>query len=460
MAHREGCSERVKELKGTRRTVARERAVLVEVTLAGDAVGRQVHRDRLEELGRLADAAGAEVVATATQRRRGADPSTYVGQGKAKELGDLAREQRAHVIIFDNELSPAQVRNLEDATETKVIDRSELILDIFASRARTNESRLQVELAQLEYQYPRLRRLWTHLSRMEAGVGTRGPGETQLETDRRIVRRRITELKRRIGEIDARKEREVRSRSGMLTVGLVGYTNAGKSSILNALTDADAYVEDKLFATLDTRTRAWTLPHRLTALVSDTVGFIRDLPHHLIASFKATLEEAIHADLLLHIVDVSTEHAQADVEAVLTVLAEIRCADKPQILVLNKADLVKDPLHLDLAHRAFPGAVATSAKTGEGLDRLARIVTERLVGPEKVITVRASPEDGRLLAWIDRHAEVMERSLADGELVQRIRIPERLVAEIQQLAARRVEVTTDGGKTTAANIQRDKGGPG
>ncbi|MGB2755942.1 MAG: GTPase HflX [Phycisphaerae bacterium] len=450
----------MKELKGTRRTVVRERAVLVEVTLAGDAVGRQVHRDRLEELGRLADAAGAEVVATATQRRRGADPSTYVGQGKAKELGNLAREQRAHVILFDNDLSPAQVRNLEDATETKVIDRSELILDIFASRARTNESRLQVELAQLEYQYPRLRRMWTHLSRLEGGgIGARGPGETQLETDRRIVRKRITDLKHKIREIDARKEREVRSRSGMLTVGLVGYTNAGKTSILNALTDADAYVEDKLFATLDTRTRAWTLPHRLTALVSDTVGFIRDLPHHLIASFKATLEEAIHADLLLHIVDVSTEHAQADVEAVLTVLAEIRCADKPQILVLNKTDLVEDPLHLDLAHRAFPGAVATSAKTGEGLDVLARTVTERLVGPEKEMTVRASPQDGRLLAWIDRHAEVIERGLVDGELVQRIRMPERLAAEIQRLAAHRVEVTTDGGKAAMRSIRRDEETP-
>jgi GTP-binding protein HflX len=183
------------------------------------------------------------------------------------------------------------------------------------------------------------------------------------------------------------------------------------------------------------------------------------LPHHLIASFKATLEEAIHADLLLHIVDVSTEHAPADVEAVLTVLAEIRCADKPQILVLNKADLVKDPLHLDLAHRAFPGAVATSAKTGEGLDRLAGIVTERLVGPEKEMTVRASPRDGRLLAWIDRHAEVMERHLADGELVQRIRMPERLVAEIQGLAAHRVEVTTDGGKAARRSIRRDEETP-
>jgi GTP-binding protein HflX len=446
----------VKERKSTRRTVVRERAVLVEVILEGDAVGRQGHRDRLEELGRLADAAGAEVVATVTQRRRGADPGTYVGRGKVEELGRLSRQEQAHVIIFDNDLSPAQVRNLEAATETKVIDRSELILDIFASRARTNESRLQVELAQLEYQYPRLRRMWTHLSRMEAGVGTRGPGETQLETDRRLVRRRITELKRRIGEIDARKEREVRSRSARLTVGLVGYTNAGKSSLLNALTSADVYVEDKLFATLDTRTRAWNLPYHLEALVSDTVGFIRDLPHHLIASFKATLEEAIHADLLLHIVDVSTEHVGADVEAVLAVLDEIGCADKPQILVLNKVDLVTDPLHLELAHRAFPGAVATSATTGDGLERLARIVTERLVGPEKGMTVRASPGDGRLLAWIDRHAKVIERCLTDGEWVQHIRLPERLAAEIGRMAERRVEVTTDEAGTAIQSVSGDK----
>jgi GTP-binding protein HflX len=434
----------VKELKTTRRTVVRERAVLVEVTLGGDAVGLEGHRDRLQELGRLADAAGAQVVASATQRRRGVDPSTYVGRGKAEELGRLAAAERAHVVIFDNDLSPAQVRNLEAAAQTKVIDRSELILDIFASRARTHEARLQVELAQLEYLYPRLRRLWTHLSRLEGGgIGTRGPGETQLETDRRLVRRRITDLKRKIRDIDARKERVVQSRGDRLAVGIVGYTNAGKSSLLNALTHAHAYVEDKLFATLDTRTRAWDLPHHLTALLSDTVGFVRDLPHHLVASFKATLEEAVHADLLLHVADVSTGHLEADVAAVHAVLDQIGCADKPQLIVLNKCDLVTDPLRLDLAARLFPGAVLASATRGDGLPDLAGAVARRLVGPPRAVTVRASPDDGRFLAWLQRHAEVLERSLEDGRLVHRVRLPERLVLEIPRRAGRPVRVTSD-----------------
>ena len=390
-------------------------------------------RDRLEELGRLADTAGAEVVGTMTQRRSAIHPGTYIGHGKIEELQSLAVAKRAHVIIFDNDLTPAQIRNIEKVTATKTLDRSELILDIFATRARTRAARLQVELAQLEYTYPRLKQLWTHLSRLEGGIGTRGPGETQLETDRRLVRQRIGDLKARLKEIDARKEREVRSRAGAMTVGLVGYTNAGKSSLLNALTGSDVYVEDKLFATLDTRTRGWELPHRVTVLLSDTVGFIRDLPHHLIASFKATLEEAVHADLLLHVVDVSTEHVRADQEAVGRVLEEIGCKDKPQLVVLNKTDLVRDPLHLDLARRASPGAVPTSAKTGAGLEDLARAVAERLLGPTKEIEIRTDAGDGRRLAWIEQHATVLDCRIDNGALVQRVRLPERLMAEMTHL---------------------------
>ena len=433
----------VRELKETRRSVARERAVLVDVIDEGDAGDlADGHRDRLDELGRLADTAGAEVVATMTQRRKSIHPGTYIGQGKVQELAALAQAKRANVIIFGNDLTPAQVRNLEKATDTKTIDRSELILDIFAARARTIEARLQVELAQLEYIQPRLKRMWTHLSRMEGGgLGTRGPGETQLEDDRRLVRNRITDLKRRLRQIDARKEREVKSRAGERTVGLVGYTNAGKSSLLNALTGSDVYVADKLFATLDTRTRAWHLPHGVTALLSDTVGFIRDLPHHLVASFKATLEEAVHADLLLHVVDVSTEHVQADLDAVGRVLEEIGCNQKPQLLVLNKADLVEEPVHLDLVRRAHPDSVATSAKTGLGLDALAREVMERLVGPPTQVTVRAAARDGRLLAWIDRHATVLERAIANGEVVQVIRVPKGLMAEVPRVAQEGYTVT-------------------
>ena len=422
----------MKELKATRRSVVRERAILVEAILDREETPDGA-RDRLEELGRLADTAGAEVVGTMTQRRSAIHPGTYIGHGKIEELQSLAVAKRAHVIIFDNDLTPAQIRNIEKVTATKTLDRSELILDIFATRARTRAARLQVELAQLEYTYPRLKQLWTHLSRLEGGIGTRGPGETQLETDRRLVRQRIVDLKARLKEIDARKEREVRSRAGAMTVGLVGYTNAGKSSLLNALTGSDVYVEDKLFATLDTRTRGWELPHRVTVLLSDTVGFIRDLPHHLIASFKATLEEAVHADLLLHVVDVSTEHVRADQEAVGRVLEEIGCKDKPQLVVLNKTDLVRDPLHLDLARRASPGAVPTSAKTGAGLEDLARAVAERLLGPTKEIEIRTDAGDGRRLAWIEQHATVLDRRIDNGAVVQRVRLPERLMAEMTRL---------------------------
>ncbi len=429
----------MKELKRTRRTVVKERAVLVEVIC--DAEGDAHHRERLEELERLADTAGARVVGTLTQRRRRMHPGTCIGHGKVEELGSLCRARKADVVVFDNDLTPGQVRNLEQGTGVKTLDRSELILDIFAARARTREARLQVELAQLEYTYPRLRRMWTHLSRIEGGIGTRGPGETQLETDRRLVRKRIGDLKRRLAEIDARKEREVASRRDQLTVGLVGYTNAGKSSLLNAVTGGNVRVEDRLFATLDTRTRTWQLPHGMTALLSDTVGFIRDLPHHLVASFKATLEEAVHADLLLHVVDVSTRHMRGDLAAVQGVLDEIGCGDKPQLVVLNKVDLVEDEAHVDLARRACPGAVPVSAVRGDGLDRLAEAVLERLMGPERDVTVRADATDGRLLAWLEQHADILHREVVDTQIVQTVRLPEGLVRQIDQVAEASYAVT-------------------
>ena len=421
--------------------MSRERAVLVEVITHDDDLDG--HRDRLEELHRLADTAGAEVVATMSQRRAAIHPGTYVGSGKVEELKALAEAHGAQVVIFDNNLTPAQVRNLEKVIDVKTIDRSELILDIFATRARTLEAKLQVELAQLEYALPRLKQLWTHLSRMEGGgLATRGPGETQLESDRRQARDRIQELKEKLRTVDARKEREVLARAGQLTVGLVGYTNAGKSSLLNALTGSHEYVEDKLFATLDTRTRIWRLPHGLKALLSDTVGFIRDLPHHLVASFKATLQEAVHANLLLHVVDVSTEHVKADMEAVEGVLAEIGCKDKPQLVVFNKADLVADPFRLDIMSRARPGSVAVSAKSGQGLEALTQAVTERLAGEMQEAVVRSPARNGRLLAWIQHHATVLEQAAEDGEIVTRVRLPARLMAELSGLGGRADAETT------------------
>ena len=264
--------------------------------------------------------------------------TTYLGKGKVDELKQLVDANDADVIMFDNDLSPAQTRNLEEATGVKVLDRTELILDIFASRAQTHQARLAVELAQLQYSLPRLKRMWTHLSRLKMGIGMRGPGEKQLEVDRRLVEKRIDDLRSELKTIERRKEREVAGRSDRMTVSLVGYTNAGKSTLLNALTGADVLAENKLFATLDTRTRRWQLPGWGPVLLSDTVGFIRDLPHHLIASFKATLEEARQADLLLHVADASNPAASEQIAVVYEVLEELGIEAKDTLLVLNKVD--------------------------------------------------------------------------------------------------------------------------
>ena len=309
----------VNELRRTE-SVLSESAVLVGVFL-GDQGQELVP---LEELEGLAEAAGTQVVGKLTQRREAPDAATYLGKGKVQELAALAHAEMADVIIFDNDLSPGQTRNLEKATGLKVLDRTELILDIFASRAQTHEARLAVELAQLEYQMPRLKRMWTHLSRQaQGGVGLRGPGEKQLEVDRRLAEKRVTDLRKQLRMIEHRRQREVAARQTQMTVSLVGYTNAGKSTLLNALTGSDVFTKDLLFATLDTRTRRWQLPGWGPVLLSDTVGFIRDLPHHLIASFRATLEEARQANLLLHVADAANPAVVEQVAAAYKVIEEL-----------------------------------------------------------------------------------------------------------------------------------------
>ena len=322
-------------------SVAAERAVLVGVILPGSSADP---RDPLGELASLTKTAGAEVVATVVQNRHKIDPSTFIGAGKAEEIKKIVELHKANVVIFDHDMSPNQLRDLEEIINAKILDRSELILDIFATRAKTHEAQLQIELAQLQYTYPRLRHMWSHLERVSsgagAGVGARGPGEMQLEIDRRIIRDRVSDLKANIKEVQERKSREVKSRKKQhFTISLVGYTNAGKSTMFNTLTGEQTFVEDKLFATLDTKTRRWHLGGAHSALVSDTVGFVRDLPHHLVASFKATLEEATHADMLLVVLDVSHPHAQLQLKTVVQVLKDIGCAELPT-LVLNKIDAV------------------------------------------------------------------------------------------------------------------------
>jgi GTP-binding protein HflX len=308
----------------------------------------------------------------------------------------------------------------------KVIDRSELILDIFAGRARTHEARLQVELAQLEYTAPRLRGMWTHLERIAGagggtgvgsvgGIGTRGPGERQIEIDRRIVSRRTTHLKRQIAEIDKRKIRQVQARHEYFNISLVGYTNAGKSTLMNALTDAGVIVEDRLFATLDTKTRRWNLDGG-SALLSDTVGFIRRLPHHLIASFKATLEEAIHADLLFHVVDASSPTAWEQYEAVTGVLRELDCAGHKTLVLLNKIDQAQDNAEVQILKHKLPDALAISAKTGTGLPELIDRVRHLIGGDPKRATVRVSSVDGRALAFLEKNAKVLDRRYAQSTI--------------------------------------------
>jgi GTP-binding protein HflX len=410
-------------------TVHSERAFLVGIALPERP---WTSTDPLEELRGLATTAGATVVGSLLQRRQEIVPATYIGKGKLAELEAEARATDADVILFDNDLSPAQVRNLEKATGLKVLDRSELILDIFATRARTVEARLQVELAQLEYALPRLKRMWTHLSRYSGGIGLRGPGETQLEEDRRLVAHRIRDLKQRLHEVQARKEREVRSRREEYTVSLVGYTNAGKSTLMNALTGAGVYVEDKLFSTLDTRTRQWRIQDWGRILLSDTVGFIRDLPHHLIASFKATLEEARQARLLLHVVDASNLAAEEQIKAVNEVLRELGCGDKQTLLVLNKVDRLTDRSYLDVLQKHHPRAIAVSGRTGQGLEDLREAVMQALSSDFVDAEVEVAAANGRVLAYLSGHAEIYHQECHDSRLVLRCYLPKHLVYHIQE----------------------------
>ncbi len=342
-----------------------------------------------------------------TQRREVPDKTTYLGKGKVDELRLLAESTDADVIVFDNDLSPAQTRNLEKATDTKVLDRTELILDIFASRAQTHEARLAVELAQLQYSLPRLKRMWTHLSRLKMGIGMRGPGEKQLEVDRRLVEKKIHDLRSELSVIEERKERQVAARHDRMTVSLVGYTNAGKSTLLNVLTGADVLAQHKLFATLDTRTRRWQLPGWGPVLLSDTVGFIRDLPHHLIASFKATLEESRQADLLLHVADASSPAVYQQIGAVYRVLEELGIEEKDTLLVLNKIDALTDRAQLDGLLGRYPHAVPISTRRGQGLGQLAGRVSEALSRGFLDVDIETEAANGRLLAFLAAHAEVL-----------------------------------------------------
>jgi GTP-binding protein HflX len=410
--------------------ISSERSVLVRLM----TTDRPLEEDPLRELEGLATTAGTYVVGSMTQRRETPDQSTFLGKGKVHQLRELVEENDADVVIFDNDLSPAQTRNLEKAICRKVIDRTELILDIFANNARTYEAKLAVELAQLEYSLPRLKRMWTHLSRQSMGVGMRGPGEKQLEVDRRLVVKRIHDLKGELGKVERRRERQVRSRKECPTVSLVGYTNAGKSTLMNALTGSDVEAADKLFATLDTRTRRWTLSGWGTVLLSDTVGFIRDLPHKLIASFKATLEEARQAELLLHVADVSNPAVLDQISAVYTVLKEIGIEEKDALLVLNKIDAAASDEMVSRVLDRYPHAIPVSAATRQGFDALTQAVATALASEFLDLEVDVDPADGRLLAYLAAKGEVIGQDVDESRIRVRVRMPASAMGEVHRRA--------------------------
>ena len=396
-----------------------ERSILARLILPES----RDQNDPLGELYGLAHTAGTEVVAELVQKRTMPDHSTYLGKGKVKELKSLVKKFDADVVIFDNDLSPAQVKNLETSISAKVLDRTELILDIFAAGARTHEARLAVELAQLEYSLPRLKRMWTHLSRQAMGVGMRGPGEKQLEVDRRLAQKRMRDLKAELAKVERRRELQVESRRAAPTVSLVGYTNAGKSTLMNALTSAGVYAKDQLFATLETRTRRWDLPDWGMVLLSDTVGFIRDLPHGLVASFKSTLEETRQADLLLHVADASSEDVFEQIEAVYAVLQELKIEEKDTLLVLNKIDAISGPAQLNRVLDRYPNAIPVSAKSEKGLSCLSEAVGQALGSEFADVRIEVAPSDGRLLAYLESNTEITSRRYGEDAVIIEARIP-------------------------------------
>ena len=398
-------------------------------------MAQRIAEEHLEELGRLTETAGGTVSAILRQRIDSPNARFFIGKGKAEELKALVQSAEANLVIFDEELSPAQGKNLEELVEVRVMDRSELILDIFATRARSREAKMQVELAQLQYLLPRLRRMWTHLSRIRGGIGLRGPGETQLETDQRLIGMRISDLKKKLREVARARAIQRKGREGEFRAALVGYTNAGKSSILNALSGADLFVEDRLFATLDSATRTVELGTGHQALITDTVGFIRKLPHHLIASFRSTLEEAREADLLLHVIDASDPDWEEHREVVHEVLDDLDLTERPQLLVFNKTDRITHEEEEDLRTRVRAleetPAVFVSALREESLTRIRDALKARIRLGLRTIRVSVPAADGETLATLYREGEVLAQR-AEGAMVEvDVRMPVAMVGRIE-----------------------------
>jgi GTP-binding protein HflX len=413
-----------------------ERALLIGLEQNG--VSKWDLRDSMEELRELASSAGAEVVDTITQKLQKPTAPYYIGKGKAELIKESFKDQHVTSVIFNDELSPAQGRNLENLLARKVLDRTQLILDIFAQRARSREGRLQIELAQLQYLLPRLTRMWNHLSRQTGGIGTRGPGETQLEVDRRRVQERIARLERELEGV--RKVRNVqrqgRKRNQWPVAAVVGYTNAGKSTLLNLLTGADLVAENKLFATLDPTTRSFILPNKQRVLLTDTVGFLRKLPHTLIESFKATLEEVGEADLLIHVIDLSHPRVDENIEAVNTVTKELGAYDKDTLLVFNKIDAVENTEHVQVYLKKFPGSVAISARTGEGVNELINALQDELASWRLRSRYCIPLTESGLIAEVHRIGHVLELRYEGESAIVVAHIPPQLEQRLNAFRAK------------------------
>jgi GTP-binding protein HflX len=410
-------------------------AFLVSAFRSGSDVELSV--DYLNELERLCETYGLKVVGKVSCPIKKLEAGTFLGIGKLDELTKAAKELEAEVVIFDDEISPHQQRNLEKIFVLPVIDRTELIIEVFAQRAQTREARLQIELAKVRYQFPRLRRMWTHLSRQTASAGAgahlKGEGEKQIEIDRRILRQRTDRLKEEIKHIAEQRQtqRNLRVRTGIPTFAIVGYTNAGKSTLLNALTKADVLVEDKLFATLDTTTRKFTLPNRQEILLIDTVGFIRKIPHMLVAAFKSTLEEAVHTDILLHLIDVSHPNAEAQAEATMLVLKELGAEDRPIITVLNKVDLCQNSAMLAKFRIKYPRTVAISAIDGTGFDQLLEQMMLAISLLRKVVSARIPQSHYVLVSELMREGRVISCEYEENDILIKVEIPARLEHKVQ-----------------------------
>ncbi len=401
-------------------TEKREKALAVAVVRKG--ANRELIFDYLDELEELADTAGADIIEKTYQELAKPSSSTAIGSGKVQELKETIQDQAINLVIFDDDLTPAQVRNLEKEWAIKVIDRSGLILDIFAKHARSLEAKTQVELAQLQYLLPRLTRMWTHLSKQLGGIGTKGPGETQIETDRRLIKVRILKLQEDLKEISTHKEQQRKNRINMPKFALVGYTNAGKSTLMNALTDSGCYVENKLFATLDTTIRALPLPSGQKAVLSDTVGFIRKLPHHLVASFRSTLAEVADADVIIHVADISHKMYKDQIKVVEQTLESLKILDKPVILALNKIDKIDDFEMLNAIKADYPDSILISAKKVHNISTLLELMQSRYDENVKYTKLMLPYTDMQLISQIYSLAEIIMREDKDEGIYLELKI--------------------------------------